>query len=91
MTSKQQAAHNRTLAALPLPSEEMLTPRRIVSARRHDADVYATRLSTFRLSLSKGHITIEEVRELWMAWYGQYWDDVAGEAVSSEIETKLEE
>lgn len=85
MTSKQQATkHNRTLAALPLPSEEALTPRRAVAARRHDAELYATRLNIFRLSLSKGHITIEAVREMWLEWYGQYWDDVAGETETTE-------
>lgn len=78
MTTKQQAKHNKTLAALPLPSEEVLTPRRAVAAKRHDAELYEIRLSTFRLALSKGHIKIETVREMWLEWYGQYWDDVAG-------------
>lgn len=89
-SAKQQVAHNRTLAALPLPSEEVLTPRRVVSARRHDAELYAIRLSNFKLALSKGHITIEDVRTMWMEWYGQYWDEVAGEAVSSETEEQTQ-
>lgn len=88
--AKQQAAHNRTLAALPLPSEEVLTPRRVVSARRHNTELYAIRLSNFKLALSKGHIGVETVREIWLEWYGQDWDDVASEAASSETETKLE-
>ncbi len=75
---QQQAKHNRTLAVLPLPSEEVLTPRRIKSAKRHDAELYNIRLSNFRLALSKGHIKIETVREMWLEWYGQYWDDVSG-------------
>lgn len=84
MTSKQQATkHNRTLAALPLPSEEVLTPRRAVALKRHDSELYAIRLSNFKLALSKGHIKIETVREMWLEWYGQYWDDVAGEAAAS--------
>ena len=82
--AKQQAAHNRTLAALPLPSEEVLTPRRAVAAKRHDAELYTTRLSNFRLALSKGHIKIETVREMWLEWYGQDWDDVAGAAEATE-------
>ena len=82
--AKQQAAHNRTLAALPLPSEEVLTPRRVVSARRHDAELYAIRLSNFKLALSKGHISIETVRDMWLGWYGQDWDDVVGETLDKE-------
>lgn len=89
-SAKQQTAHNRTLAALPLPSEEMLTPRRRVSAQRAEAELYEIRLSTFRLSLSKDHIKIETVREMWLEWYGQYWDDVAGEAASSGIEEQTQ-
>lgn len=85
-TKQQQTKHNKTLAALPLPSEEVLTPRRAVALRRHEAELYTTRLSNFRLALSKGHIKIETVREMWLEWYGQYWDDVAGEAASPETE-----
>ena len=62
----------------------------MVSARRHDAELYAIRLSNFKLALSKGHITIEDVRTMWMEWYGQYWDEVAGEAVSSETEEQTQ-
>lgn len=86
--TKQQAAHNRTLAALPLPSEEVLTPRRAVALKRHDAELYTTRLNIFRLSLSKGHIKIETVREMWLEWYGQYWDEVAEEASNDDERTK---
>lgn len=87
MTTKQQAAkHNRTLAALPLPSEEVLNPRRREAAKRHDSELYAIRLSNFKLALGKGHIKIETVREMWLEWYGQYWDEVVGEAAASEAE-----
>lgn len=80
MTTKQQATkHNKTLAALPLPSEDVLTPRRAVALKRHEADLYAIRLSTFKRALVNKHIGIEEVRASWLEWYGQYWDDVAGE------------
>jgi len=83
-SAKQQTAHNRTLAALPLPSEEVLTPRRRVSAQRHDAELYAIRLSNFKLALSKSHIKIETVREMWLEWYGQDWDEVAGATETTE-------
>lgn len=83
-TKQQQAKHNRTLAALPLPSEEVLTPRRAVALKRHDRELYAIRLSNFRLALRKGHIKIEDVRTMWLEWYGQDWDDVAGEVLGDE-------
>lgn len=80
--AKQQTAHNRTLAALPLPSEEMLTLRRVKAAERAEAETYQIRLATFKRSLANRHITIETVREMWLEWYGQYWDDVAGDTDS---------
>lgn len=82
--AKQQAAHNRTLAALPLPNEEVLTPRRAMAAKRHDTELYTIRLATFRRALANGHIQIETVREMWLEWYVQDWDDAAGESETTE-------